>query len=126
MIRKVLISAFVLSVAANSLAGALPYITGDANCEANCCRAHRVGESRARVSKRAALRCLMQCEQPAENQGVPESPVLRTERDSKNVAHAAPSLQALCSTVNASLSHSTTRITFASSDIYLKTGALRI
>ena len=126
MIRKVLIIAFVLSVAANSLAGVLPYITGDGNCEANCCRAHRLSESRARVYKRAALRCLLQCEHPAENQGVPESPVLRTERDSKIVAHAALSLQALCSTVNTSLSYSTTRITFASTHIYLKTGTLLI
>lgn len=86
-----------------------------------------MGESRAKVSKRAALRCLLQCEHPAENQGVPESPVLRTERDSKVVAHAAPSLQALGSTVNTSLSpHSTTRITFASTHIYLKTGTLLI
>lgn len=126
MIRKLLIIAFVLSVASNSLAGALPYITGDGNCDANCCRAHRMGESRAKVSKSAALRCLLQCEHPAENQGVPESPVLRTERDSKIVAHATPSLQALCSTVNARLSHSTTRITFASTHIYLTTGTLLI
>lgn len=126
MIRKVLIIAFVLSVAANSLAGVLPYITGDGNCDANCCRVHRVGESRARVSKRAALRCLLQCEHPAENQGVPESPVLRTGRDSKVVAHAAPPVQAVCSTVNARLSRSTTRITFESIHIYLKTGTFLI
>ena len=125
MIRKVLIIAFVLSVATNSLAGVLPYITGEGNCEANCCRVHRAGESRARVSTRAALRCLMQCEHPAENQGVPESPVLRTERDSKVVAHAAPSLQ-VCSTVNTRSSHATTRISFASTHIYLKTGTLLI
>ncbi|HXU38949.1 MAG TPA: hypothetical protein VN937_21525 [Blastocatellia bacterium] len=126
MIRKVLIIAFVLSVATNSLAGVLPYITGDGNCEANCCRVHRMGESRARVSGRAALRCLTQCEHPAENQGVPESPVLRTERDSKAVAHAAPPVQSVCSTVNARLSHSTTRINFESTHIYLKTGTLLI
>lgn len=126
MIRKLLIIAFVLSVAANSLAGVLPYITGDGNCETNCCRAHRVGESRATVSKPAALRCLLQCEHPAENQGVPESPVLRTERDSKVVAHSAPALQAGCSTVNARLSDSTIRITFESTHIYLKTGTLLI
>lgn len=126
MIRKVLIFAFVLSVTTNSLAAVLPYITGDGNCEANCCRAHRPGESRAKVSKRTALRCLMQCEHPTENQGLPESPVLRTERDSKVVAPAAPGLQAVCSTVNIRLSYSTGRITFASTHIYLKTGTLLI
>lgn len=126
MIRKVLIIAFVLSVAGNSLAGVLPYITGDGDCEANCCRVHRQAESRASVSKLPGLRCLMQCEHPAENQGVPESPVLRTERDSKVVAQAAPALQAVWSTVNTRLSHSTTRITFSSTHLYLKTGTLLI
>jgi hypothetical protein len=67
----------------------------------------------------------MQCEHPAENQGVPEFPVLRTERDSKVVAHAAPSLQ-VCSTLNTRSSHATARISFASTHIYLKTGTLLI
>ena len=122
MIRKVLIIAFVLSVASNSLAGVLPYITGDSECEANCCRA----ESRASVFKLPGLRCLMQCEHATENQGVPESPLVRTERYSKVVALVAPGMQAGYPTLNARTLRSASRTALTSTHIYLKTGTLLI
>src|SRR5713226_4109878 len=97
MTRKLLIVAFVLSVASNSLAGLLPYIAGDGECENNCCRVVRRSVSQASQSR---MRCLMQCEHPADNQGVPESPLLRTERDTKVVALVAPGIQAVCPKLN--------------------------
>ena len=123
MTRKLLIVVFVLSVACNSLAGALPYIAGDAECEGNCCRVVRRSESRANQSR---MRCLMQCERPADKQGLPESPLLRTERDTKVVSPVAPGIQAVCPTLNSRTLHPTSRIAPASIHIYLKTGTLLI
>jgi hypothetical protein len=68
----------------------------------------------------------MQCEHPAENQGVPESPLLRTERDSKVVATVVFGLPAICSTVNTRSSRSASHTAFAPTHIYLKTGTLLI
>jgi len=123
MIRKLLLVAFVLSTTSNSLAGVLPYLEGSGGCEANCCRIVRHVESQASLSR---LRCLMQCEHPAENQGVPESPLLSTERDTKVVAQVATSIQTACSTPDARSPHSTARPAFSSTHIYLKTGTLLI
>lgn len=123
MTRKLLIVVFVLSATCNSLAAVLPYITGDSGCEAKCCRVVRHVESRESLSKSTSgplsgVRCPMRCEHPAENQGVPESPLLSTERDTKVVAPVAPGIQAVCSTLDARSLHSTARRTFAS-DTYL-------
>jgi hypothetical protein len=123
MIRKLLLVAFVLSTTSNSLAAVLPYIEGDSGCEANCCRVIRHAESQASLSR---LRCLMQCEHPAENQAVPESPLLRTERDSKIVATVATSIQTACSTLDARSPHSNAHTGFAPARIYLRTGTLLI
>lgn len=123
MIRKLFFLVFVLSAASSSLATVLPYIAGDGGCEANCCRVVRPNES---LTNQSRLRCLMQCEHPAETQGVPEPPLLRTERDSKAVALVAPGIQAVCSTLNARSLHSTSRTAFASAHLYLKTGTLLI
>ncbi len=135
MTRKLLIVVFVLSATCNSLAAVLPYITGDSGCEARCCRVVRHVESRESLSKftsgstsgpMSGVRCPMRCEHPAENQGVPESPLLSTERDTKVVAQVAPGIQEVCSTLNARSMHSTARTTFASTRIYLRTGTLLI
>src|SRR5438309_3275579 len=115
MTRKFFIIAFVLSIACNSLAGVLPYIAVDSGCEANCCRVVRGCGSRANQSR---LRCLMQCEQPADNQGVPQSPMLRTERDSKVVALVAPGTQAVCPTLNTRALYPISRTALASTYIY--------
>lgn len=123
MFRKVLIIAFLLSVASNSLAAVLPYVAGDAACEGKCCRVVRRSDWRANESR---LRCLMQCEHPIENQGVPESSLVRPERNSKAVALVAPGLQTLCSTLNARSLPSAPRAAFTSTPIYLKTGTLLI
>jgi hypothetical protein len=124
MIRKLLLVAFVLSVTSNSLAAVLPYLVGDGGCEANCCRVVRHVESQTSLSR---LRCLMQCEHPAEHQGVPELPLLRSDRDSKVAAHiATAAVQAACLTRDARSARSTTRIEFAPTDIYLRTGTLLI
>lgn len=72
------------------------------------------------------MRCLMQCEHPAENQGVPESPLLRTERDTKVVALIAPGTQAICATLNPRTLHPTSPGALASTHIYLRTGTLLI
>jgi len=122
MIRKVFVIAFVLSVASSSLAGVLSYIAGDDECEGNCCRIVRRSEFRANQSR---LRCLMQCEHPAENRGLPESLVLRTKSSDKLVAQVAPQIQTICSTLK-TRSHSLARSASASTHIYLKTGTLLI
>lgn len=123
MIRKLFILVFVLSVVSNSLATVLPYIAGDGQCEGNCCQIVRRSQARSNQSR---LRCLMQCEHPIENQGVPESPLVRTERDSKLVALVATGIQAVSPTLNARSPRSTSRNSFASTHIYLKTGTLLI
>jgi hypothetical protein len=122
VIRKLFILVFVLSVVGNSLAAVLPYIAGDGQCEGNCCQIVRRSDARANQSR---LRCLMQCEHPTENQGVPEAPLLRTERDSKVVALVPAGIQAGCSTLNARTPHSS-HTAFASTHIYLKISALLI
>lgn len=129
MIRKFVILAFVLSAATNSLAGVLPYITGDSDCEGNCCHIVRRSQSQANRTKLTGfpgMRCLMQCEHPAENQGVPERPLLRTERDTKAVALVAPELQTVSSALNARSPQSISRTAFSSNHIYLTTGTLLI
>jgi len=123
MIRKVLVIVFVLSVASSSPAGVLSYIAGDGECEGNCCRIVRRSEFRANQSR---LRCLMQCEHPAENRGLPESPVLRTKSNGKLVAQVAPQIQTICSTLKTRSPHSLARSASASTHIYLKTGTLLI
>ena len=123
MIRKLFILVFVLSVVSNSLATVLPYIAGDGQCEGNCCQIVKRSNARADQSR---LRCLKQCEHPIENQGVPESPLVRTERDSKVVALVATGLQVVCSTMIAGSTRLTSHTAFASTHIYLKTGTLLI
>lgn len=68
----------------------------------------------------------MQCERPAENQGVPEWPLLKTERDSKAVALIPVAIEAGFYALNARTLHSTSRAALASTHIYLKTGTLLI
>jgi len=68
----------------------------------------------------------MQCEHPIENQGVPESSLVRPERNSKAGALIAPGLQTLCATPSERSLLSAPRIAFASTHIYLKTGTLLI
>ena len=126
MIRKVLVIAFVFSVATNSIAGVLPYIAGDVECEGNCCRIVQRSEFSTNQSNLTGLRCLMQCEHPSENQGLPESPVLQTERDSKGVAQVATAIRPVYATLNTRPSHSIAGIALASTHIYLKTGTLLI
>jgi hypothetical protein len=127
MKRKLFILAFVLSVTSNSLAAAWPYIAGDGGCESTCCRTVHHSEDLASLSEpMSGVRCPMRCEHPAENQGVPESPLLRTERDTKVVAQVAPGIQAVCSTLDGRPLHSTARVAFASTPIYLRTGTLLI
>lgn len=123
MIRKFLIIAFVLSVASNSLAGVLPYILGEGECEAKCCRIVGDGESRANQSR---LRCLMECGRAADSQGVPGSQLLRIERVSKVVAPVSPGIQALCSPSNVRSLRSPVSVSYVTAQIYLKTGALLI
>lgn len=123
MIRKFFIIAFVLSVASNSLAGVLPYIFGEGECEGKCCRI--VGHDEARANQ-YRLRCLMECERSPDGQGVPGSQVLRIERVNKVVATVAPGIQALCSTSNVSSQRSPVPVSYVTAQIYLKTGALLI
>ena len=122
MTRKILIIAFVLSVAGNSLSVVWPYIEGETACESNCCRVVRRVESRASMSR---LRCLMQCENPRENQGLPQSSPSRSARDSKVVAQVSPA-PAVGSSSNARVPHSPARTEFVPTHIYLRIGTLLI
>jgi hypothetical protein len=123
VIRKLFILIFVLSVANNSLAAALPYIEGDGDCKTSCCRSARHNEPRAKLSK---MCCLTQCNEPAETQRVPESTSFSTGRDSKDPGSPAACVEAGCSGRTRAFLPSPPSNTRQSSHIYLKTGALLI
>ena len=123
VIRKLFILIFVLSVANNSLAAALPYIEGDGECKTSCCRSARHNEPRAILSK---VCCLTQCNQPAEAQRVPETTSFSTGRDSKDLGSPAACVEAACSGPTRASLHSPPSKIRQSSHIYLKTCALLI
>ena len=123
VIRKLFILIFVLSVANNSLAAALPYIEGDGECKTSCCRSTRHNEPRAKLSK---MCCLTQCNQPAEAQGVPESTSFSAGRHTKDPGSLASCVEAACSGPTRASLHSPLSKIRQSSHIYLKTGALLI
>jgi len=121
VIRKLFILVFVLSVANNSLAAALPYIDGD--CEASCCRSARHNEPLAKLSK---MCCLTQCNEPAEAQRVPESTSFSIGRESKDPGSPAACVAAACAGGTRVSLHLPPSKIRQSSHIYLKTGALLI
>lgn len=122
MVRSLFILILALSVTGCTLGSILQSINGS-DCQARCCRVARRCDSHTSSS---SLRCLMQCEHRSENQGVPQSPVLRTERDGKVVAQLAPAVAVIYSTLDVRSLHSTARTNIASTHIYLRTGTLLI
>jgi len=122
VIRRLFILIFVLSAVGNSLAAVLPYIEGDSDCEARCCRSARHNESRASLSK---LCCLTECNQPAEAPGVPESTSFSSARVSKDLGSPA-GIETTCAAQTFAFLHSPPSNLLHSTDIYLKTGALLI
>jgi len=122
MIRKLLILAFTLSVAANAFAAVAPVVEGDSGC-GGCCGAARRNEPRVSPSK---LCCLTDCNQSGETQQSAPPGVLRTERDDKIASPVAAVLTADHSTVPLSFLRSPARSVVESTHIYLRTGTLLI
>ena len=120
MIRKLLIVAFVVSVAANSLAAVAPVI--DDNGCGGCCSSARRHESRMSSAK---LCCLTQCGQTGETQGQ-DPATLRNERDSKSCSPVVVVLQAVHSVQQLGFRIAPARGTIESTPIYLRTGTLLI
>lgn len=121
MIRKLLIVAFVVSVAANSLAAVAPVIDGDNAC-GGCCSAARRHEPRMSPSK---LCCLTRCGQPGETQ-TQDPATLKNERDSKSCSPVVVVLQVAHSIRQLGFHISPARSTIESTPIYLRTGSLLI
>ena len=127
MIRRLFLITFVLSATSSALAAALPYITGEGDCNNTCCRVVRHSDARATSYKPVhKLCCLMQCEHPVESQSMPEVSPVRSQKESKNVAQNSPELLTLHLGRDSSRYYSPLRTAFASTDIYLKTGTLLI
>ncbi len=122
MISRLLILAFMLSVAANSLAAVAPVVEGDGGC-GGCCSAARRNEPRVSPSK---LCCLTQCSQPGETQPAPPPSLLRTERDNKSASPVAVVLAASHSVPSLAFLHSPARSIVQTTHIYLRTGTLLI
>lgn len=122
MTSRLLILAFLVSVAGDALAAVVPHMDGDGGCSAECCQAARQNRRDANLSK---LRCIVDCNQPGETSS--PSPVARIMAQRHGDAsagfsvlkvEAAPSLH--------SISYSQNYLPAASADIYLRTGTLLI
>jgi len=64
MPRLLVTLVFIASIAGNSLAGANPHFNSDSDCSGSCCRTARM---KAIESVAASLCCLVDCNQPGEN-----------------------------------------------------------
>lgn len=122
MIRRLLILAFMLSVAGNSLAAVAPVVEGDGGC-GGCCSAARRNEPRVSPSK---LCCLTECNQSGETQQTAPPSLLRTKRDDKSSSAVAVVLAAAHSVPASGFLHSPARSIVQSTHIYLRTGTLLI
>jgi hypothetical protein len=122
MIRTLLILAFMLSVAGNSLAAVAPVVEGDGGC-GGCCSASRLNQPSVSPSK---LCCLADCNQSGETQQPAPPSLLRTERDNKSISPVAVVLAAAHSVPPSGFLHSLAGSVVQSTHIYLKTGALLI
>jgi hypothetical protein len=122
MIRRLLILAFVLAVAGNSLAAVAPVVDGDGGC-GGCCKAAHRNEPRVSPSK---LCCLTECSQPGETQPTSPRGVLGSERNYKADAAVAVSLAAPLSGQSSRVLHSPARSIVQTTHIYLRTGTLLI
>jgi len=122
MIRRLLILAFTLSVAGNSLAAVSPVAEGDGGC-GGCCSAARRNDPSVSPSK---LCCLTECNQPGETQQSAPASLLRTERDNKSASPVAVLLAAAHSVPPSGFLHSPARSIVQSTPIYLRTGTLLI
>jgi hypothetical protein len=121
MLRALLIICFIASVAGNSLAGVNPHFDGDSDCSGSCCRAARM---KATESVAASLCCLVDCNQPAENNSSLTKGVAST-RSKDPSALAIFRLPATLSRVYVRFPNSpTTRL--GSSNRYLETCSLLI
>ncbi len=122
MIRRLLIVAFVVSVAANSLGAVAPVVEGDGGC-GGCCSAARRNQPRVSPSK---LCCLTECSQPGETQPAAPPSLLRTERNNKSASAVAVVLAAAHSISPLGFLYSPARSVVQSTHIYLRTGTLLI
>ena len=122
MIRRLLILAFTLSVAANSLAGVAPVLEGDGGC-GGCCSAARRHEPSVSPAK---LCCLTDCNQSGESQRATPPSLLKTEREDKSISTSPVILAAAHSIQPSRFLYSPARAIADSHHIYLRTGALLI
>ncbi|HXG93977.1 MAG TPA: hypothetical protein VNN73_16655 [Blastocatellia bacterium] len=124
MNRSLIILAFIIAVAVNSLAAVTPHMDGDGGCSAACCQAARQHGPGANFSK---LRCLIDCSQP----GSAESPspayaVINDQNKKASAALFAFRVEVALLFQSSNAARSMMPIKTATTDVYLKTGALLI
>ncbi|MEK6289542.1 MAG: hypothetical protein AABO57_27825 [Acidobacteriota bacterium] len=120
-IRWLLIVAFMLSVAGNSLAAVSPF-EGDGEC-GGCCSAPRRNQPRVSQSRPC---CLTECGQTGETQRSEPTSLLRTKRDNKGSSPVVLGVAAAYSIQPSGFLHSPARSIVQSTHIYLRTGTLLI
>jgi len=121
MIRRLLILAFTLLVAGNSLSAAALVIECDNGC-GTCCTARR-NDPRLSLAK---VRCLTECNQPGESQRSAPASLNRGERDNKSFSPVAVVLARAHSIQPSALPNSPARNIVQSTHIYLRIGTLLI
>jgi hypothetical protein len=124
MLKRCLITVFVVVAAINSLAAVSPHLDGEGGCSVNCCQSAR-GESPASVLE--SLCCKLVCNQPASVPGSSATNLTPADRQ-KTFFQAQSSLQpeAILYIRQVRFPSSPTQSIAGSSDRFLQSGSLRI
>jgi hypothetical protein len=124
MIKKLLILAFIIAVAANALAARSPHIDGDGGCSLSCCQAARETSNELSLS---GLCCVMDCKQPAgTNATSPANSIASTRFAYGFATHLAFRTEAATQTRSIKLSHLPARKLAGSYPLYIEIGSLLI
>jgi len=123
MTGRLLILAFLLSVAADSIAAVAPQMDAD-GCSARCCQSARQNRRGANPSK---LCCLVDCNQSgAANTSSPAVSFVDQRNRKMGADHPCVGTESAAPTRSAIAFRSQTNNTTLSADIYLRTGTLLI
>jgi hypothetical protein len=124
MMRRVVILIFIITVAANSVAGVSPHLDGDAGCSMACCQSAHQNDEHSSFSK---LCCATDCKQPGGTQTTSASSLLSQIRHkASDVAHSFVSLETGSYASTKKFPKSPTTKMAGSSDRYLETSKLLI
>jgi hypothetical protein len=122
IIRNLLITMFLITVAGNSAAAVSPHLDGDGGCSADCCQAARLPGKQAAMSR---LCCLMDCKQPGGTHNSSSFNPLGFEKQ-RPVALSLVLVAQTAFRLSVNVNEARTAIQSQSNDVYLKTGALLI